>query len=151
MRIHAKPDLLLTFKITVKMLKENPTILIADDDEIIRQLLKTLLGKHYNVIIARDGLECLAEFHQNKHRIDVVVLDLNMPRMLGKDVIRAMQQERRHVPIVVLCGAMSAEQRLYFMKEGVTSMLQKPVDISLILKAVQSAIYASEIRAEVAA
>jgi two-component system, cell cycle sensor histidine kinase and response regulator CckA len=151
MRIHAKPDLLLTFKITVKMLKENPTILIADDDETIRQLLKTLLSKYYHVIVARDGLECLAEFHQNKHRIDVVVLDLNMPRMLGKDVVRAMQQERRHVPIVVLCGAMSAEQRLYFMKEGVTSMLQKPVDISLILKAVQSAIYAAEISASAAA
>ena len=59
------------------------TILVADDEEINRQILKYNLGRFYDVIEAADGQEALEQIRQNKGELSLLMRDLNMPRMTG--------------------------------------------------------------------
>lgn len=81
------------------------TILIADDDEINRELLSEILTyEGYTVILAADGEEALDAIHHKS--IDLAILDVLMPKKTGSDVYRIVksQQETRFIPVVLVTG-----------------------------------------------
>ncbi|MCS6972078.1 MAG: response regulator, partial [Leptospiraceae bacterium] len=76
-------------------------ILVTDDSETIRKLLDiTLRGVGHAVTLAADGNEALAKFRDGA--FDLVITDINMPKMNGIELIRAIRQENANVPILVL-------------------------------------------------
>src|SRR5262249_6687107 len=67
------------------------TILLADDEALIRNLGRTILQRcGYQVLIAEDGQQAVEVFHREHQRIDLVILDLTMPRLSGEDALRRM-------------------------------------------------------------
>jgi two-component system chemotaxis response regulator CheY len=105
-------------------------ILVVDDSPIIRQVVKRALGLSgldlEPPMEAPDGLAALEVLRREK--VDLVFADINMPRMDGAELIRAMSQDERlkHVPIVVVT-ADSAYARLVELHDlGVKAFVRKP-------------------------
>jgi len=83
----------------------NETILVIDDEEVIRNLGKTILGRAgYTVLAAADGAEGVALFARERERIDLVLLDLSMPRMSGTEVVEALRAIDPEVRVLLSSG-----------------------------------------------
>ncbi len=105
-------------------------ILIADDDPSIRALLK-LLVEHagYTVELACDGTETLQKIEQGSHLL--VLLDLQMPRVNGFDVIEKLRAKERR-PVVLVVTALSASQISRLDPQIVHGVIRKPFDVELL-------------------
>ena len=81
---------------------ENDCILIVDDEERMRKLIKDFLKqKNYNTMEAADGEEALKVFSENQNRIRLILLDVMMPKLDGWSVLRQIRQTSK-VPIMML-------------------------------------------------
>jgi PAS domain S-box-containing protein len=81
------------------------TILLAEDDKVVRELsAMTLRGKGYSVIEAADGEEAARLFRENVGNIDLVILDVIMPKMNGREVFDAIRHVRPSVKVVFVSG-----------------------------------------------
>lgn len=106
-------------------MKEQRTILIADDEKEIRSLIRLYLEKDgYKVIEAADGKEAL---DQMKQEVDLVVLDIMMPHIDGMTVL---QQIRRisNVPIIMLSSKTGHADRILGLDLGADDYMVKPFD-----------------------
>lgn len=94
----------------IKLDQRPINILLADDDDPVRQLLEQTLTLHgFSVLCARDGREALTIFHHHIDQIGAVVLDETMPNLCGTEVAANILQERPEMRVVVTSGY--AEQR----------------------------------------
>ncbi|MDA8429762.1 MAG: response regulator [Geobacteraceae bacterium] len=81
------------------------TILVADDDASLRELADKVLNMFgYTVITAVDGVEALSRYRENRDSIDLVILDVIMPRMNGKEVFDEMRKLDPAVKVVFISG-----------------------------------------------
>jgi CheY-like chemotaxis protein len=114
-----------------------PTVLVVDDDEIMRDLLTRILSRAgYDVVAANDGDGGLARFREGD--IDVVITDMMMPAMDGLELIRALTLESPNVRVVALSGVGSRIRFLRHAKElGAKAALLKPVQRADLIKAVE--------------
>ena len=80
-------------------------ILVIDDQRTIRTLLGTLLRKEYEVVTLADGMDALRWLHA-PNRPDLIILDLQMPRLDGRTFLRHLRASGyfRHIPVVVVSG-----------------------------------------------
>jgi len=110
-------------------------ILIVDDQKMIRELLKIYLttGGYENLIFAADGDEALDAIAAEDP--DLVVLDLQMPRMNGLDVCKALRADPQYamLPVLVQTAADSAEERAEIFRSGATDMVGKPINDAELL------------------
>ena len=83
-------------------------ILIVDDSEMNREMLKAILGEGYKYAEAVDGAQALRMLQQDMH-IDLVLLDINMPKMDGFAVLEHMNQFRwiDEIPVIMISAALS--------------------------------------------
>jgi DNA-binding NtrC family response regulator len=105
-----------------------PVILIVDDEESVRLLLSTLLGRDsYQVLLAHDGQHALEVSRKHAGEINAVVTDYKMPRLDGLQLAKTLASERPGIRVMIMSGRMSnpeAVQRSGF------PMLPKPFTIS---------------------
>ncbi len=113
-------------------------ILVVDDDEMERLLGRTILeGVGHELHFAKDGADAMRIFRTED--IDVVVTDLNMPRIDGLRLIREMRDFDDRVPVVVVSGTES-EQLELAQELGAVETLFKPVDPQKLIDAVAKAV-----------
>ncbi|HUA38109.1 MAG TPA: response regulator [Candidatus Sulfopaludibacter sp.] len=118
-------------------------ILLADDDNSVRQTLGLVFAsEQYEVILTATGREAAAKFIADLP--DLVLLDLNMPDRDGWDVFELMSDTHPLVPVIVIT-AMSGQYRRA-ADLGVDALMEKPLDIPLLLEAVRH--YLAEPEAE---
>ncbi len=115
------------------------TILVAEDDEMIRNLTRSVLGEFgYSVIEAQDGLEAVRLFDENRDRIGLLLLDVIMPRKNGKAAYDEIRAIRPGVKALFISGY-SADM---IDKEGIlekgVSFISKPVSPTELLRKVRS-------------
>jgi CheY-like chemotaxis protein len=113
-----------------------PRILIADDEEGIRESLGLILSGPYDVAFARDGEETLAKM--TKELFALVLLDIKMPKLDGVDIIKRLKGNGRFPPILVLTAYQSVELAKEAIKLGAVDYLPKPFEREQILRAVHS-------------
>lgn len=121
------------------------TILVVDDEETVRNFTKeTLESLGYNILLAADGYEALGIFNLRKADIDLVILDLVMPKMSGDEVFHRMKLEDPDVNVLISSGYGIEEQTKGMMKDtGISGFLHKPYNISEIAEAVKMALSAA--------
>jgi len=104
------------------------TILLVDDEEMIRDLGKNILEQWgYTVILASEGREGLNAFLQNQERIDLVILDLSMPKMSGREVLAQIHAVSPETSVAVSSGYSPAGiEREELERRGATGFLSKP-------------------------
>lgn len=128
----------------IKMRKH---ILIADDIETNREMLGDLLADDYDIFYASDGVETLEMLRKHKDEIALLILDLYMPNMTGREVMREMQvdEELMLIPIIVLTVDQDAE--LDSLKIGAMDFISKPYpDIDIVKARIAKCIELSENR-----
>jgi DNA-binding NtrC family response regulator len=102
-------------------------VLIVDDDAPARRLLQVRLrALGCEVALAGDGREALAQI--NKHEPALMLLDLQMPRMGGVEVLRHLRTSGMTFPVVVITAHGSIESAVEAMKEGAYDFITKPLD-----------------------
>lgn len=110
-------------------------ILVVDDQKMVRELLKIYLntGGYQNLIFAADGDEALEAIANEEP--DLVVLDLQMPRMGGLEVCQTLRRDPKYAmfPILVQTAADSAEDRAEIFRSGATDMVGKPINDAELL------------------
>ena len=115
------------------------TILIVDDDASYRKLMVGLLrAQGFEVFAASDGEDALVEFAH--HKPDLVLMDVDMPRLNGFEVCRRLKQhpETRLTPVVLVTGMAATEDRIRGLEAGADDFLSKPVDRNELLARVRS-------------
>jgi len=105
------------------------TVLVADDEDSVRNVCQLVLEK-YNckVLTAADGVEAVEKFREKKDDIDVVVLDLTMPRMGGDEAFRELRRIDPHVKVVLSSGYSEEETISRFNGKGLAGFIQKPFE-----------------------
>ena len=130
-----------------RMIDVRKTVLIAEDVEINRMLLGTILEEEYDVLFASDGAEALTVLREEKDRISLMLLDLMMPEVDGMEVLRIMMSDPalRNIPVIVLTGDQEAEVECLHL--GAMDFIPKPYPGAEIIKArVSKCIELSETR-----
>ena len=107
---------------------KRPKVLIADDEEDIRQLVEVNLVKDYDVIGAADGRECLEKARSEAP--DLILLDIMMPTMNGRDVLVHLSEDAatRHIPVIFLSALTRPEDRVTGLDSGAVDYIAKPAD-----------------------
>ncbi len=102
------------------------TLLLVDDEAMIRNLGRTILQRYgYRVLLAEDGQQALEVFQQERGRVDLVLLDLTMPRLSGHDTLRRLRQLDPGVRVLFASGY-SAEHVTETESDGVLGFISKP-------------------------
>lgn len=109
------------------------TILVIDDEEVVRTTVQRMLESFgHTVLAAEDGPTGLEIIDARGQEIDMVLLDLSMPRMSGAEVYRQIQQRDHSPPVMILTGFAGAEQK----PEG-ARLMQKPFTMQSLALAVE--------------
>ena len=112
-----------------------PRILVADDEEGIRESLSLILDGKYQVEFAMTGQEALDRL--TRERFDLVFMDIKMPKLDGLEVMKRLKEQGKSIPILVLTAYQSVELAREAVKLGAQDYLPKPFEREQILKAVQ--------------
>jgi chemosensory pili system protein ChpA (sensor histidine kinase/response regulator) len=104
-----------------------PTIMIVDDSLTVRKITGRLLAREgYNVLTAKDGVDAVEQLQE--HLPDVMLVDIEMPRMDGFDLTRNVRADSRlkHIPIIMITSRTAEKHRNYAKEIGVNVYLGKP-------------------------
>jgi len=109
------------------------TILVAEDEEAVRTLTKTILSEFgYQVIEAENGMEAVARFREDPDRIDAVLLDMIMPHMNGREAREEILKTRPEAKILFMSGYTGdilGQQGLFSEETGLIQKPLKPRDL----------------------
>ena len=120
-------------------MSDSQTVLVADDDEDIVELVAwALQDAGYRVITTTDGLAALRTAVRDTP--DLMVLDLGMPALEGDQVLRILQAKGDPPPIIFLTARASAEDRAKGMSLGAADYMIKPFDVSELVARVHNAL-----------
>ena len=133
----------------MKSLEERQKILIVDDSKFNQELLMEIVGENYQYILANDGLEAISIL-QKDWTIDLMLLDINMPKMNGFEVLEYMNKYQwiEEFPIIVI----SAEEETSIIEKaynlGAVEYIQRPFDAFIIKRRVMNTLvlYANQKR-----
>ena len=124
---------------TDKMEKRNlPQLLVVDDSEMNREILKEILGKEYRILEACDGEEALKMLEQQGTEISLVLLDIIMPKMDGFEVLAYMNRDKwiEDIPVIMISseGSESYIRRAYEL--GASDYISRPFDAKVVYQRV---------------
>lgn len=114
----------------------NPIVLVVDDERSLRDFVRRNLEvRGFDVLTASNGLEALAHFNTNN--VDLVILDVMMPRMDGLETIRRIRQSSL-VPIIVLSALGEENDKIQALNMGADDYLTKPFGVGELLARLQA-------------
>lgn len=123
-------------------IQNKPKILIVDDSEFNRAILKEILGETYEIIEADGGNEALHKIDEYGMKISLVLLDIIMPEKDGFEVLKYMEEERliSDIPVIIISSEDSANyiRRAYEM--GVSDYINCPFDANIVYQRVSNTV-----------
>jgi two-component system chemotaxis response regulator CheY len=129
-------------------------VLVVDDEPYLRECLRLVLTRAgYEVIEAEDGekgVAAITKSDKNVLLVDVVICDLNMPKMNGMEAIAYFRSQFPSVPVIVLTGEPDLQNAEKLkMEQGVMDYLVKPVNAEQLRAAVQMATLRKAVKGQV--
>jgi DNA-binding NtrC family response regulator len=117
------------------------SVLLVDDDPAILETTATALqSMGLQVLTAADGLEALALFAARSQEIDLVFMDLTMPRMDGEKAFQAMRRLDPKVPVILSSGYSEAPTTTGLMSLGLAGFIHKPYTLNALRQGIRSAL-----------
>ena len=115
------------------------TILIVDDAEFNRDILKEILGENYNYLEAENGNQAIQMIGDNLG-IDLMLLDINMPQMNGFEVLAIMKRSQclEETPVIMISSEESVDTMRKAYEMGITDYITRPFDSVIVKKRVQN-------------
>ncbi|MDA3961882.1 MAG: PAS domain S-box protein [Planctomycetota bacterium] len=116
-------------------------VLVVDDEEVMRLTAKAILESlGYEVILAENGVEGLSRFKQDPDHFDLVVLDMVMPEMNGRDCFRAIRSIRPEQRVLLSSGFTREDDLAEMKREGLLGFIRKPYHGQVLGQAVHDAL-----------
>ena len=113
-------------------------ILIVDDELRMRKLIKDFLtAKGFSILEAEDGEKALEVYEENKNKINLILLDVMMPKLDGWSVLRQIKQESK-IPIVMLTARGEEQDELFGFELGVDEYISKPFSPKILVARVEA-------------
>ena len=106
-------------------LKDLTLLYIEDDEALKEQFVRFLKPKFKEVLEAIDGIEALEKY--DAHHPDMIVVDINLPKLDGLEVIEHIRKHDKDTPVVVLSAYSDQEKQLKAINLGLSDYLVKPV------------------------
>jgi two-component system cell cycle sensor histidine kinase/response regulator CckA len=114
------------------------TVLVVDDEESVRALLQRILEEGgYTVLLATDGIEASELYAERSTEIDLVVLDIIMPRMGGRKTYERLREINPEVKVLLTSGYSEDGQAQDILAVGARGFLQKPYDLRAVLRKIR--------------
>ncbi|MBN2327032.1 MAG: SpoIIE family protein phosphatase [Candidatus Omnitrophica bacterium] len=127
---------------------EQPTLLIVDDEEEIRENLSDFAEfKGFTVLQACNGRQALDLLKD--HQPDLIISDLMMPEMGGMQLLQELNQRSSDVPVVIMTAFGTMEYAIDAMKNGAADFLTKPIDLPYMLKVVDKILQRSAMQQKI--
>ena len=117
------------------------TVLLVDDEEIVRTPASGILSRlGFRVLTASDGREAVETYRERPDQIDLVLLDLTMPRMNGEVAFRELRRIDPNVRVILSSGYSEQDATRRFVGKGLAGFVQKPYEMSKIREALHKAL-----------
>lgn len=111
------------------------TILLVDDNEAVWDvLIESLQGLGYSVILAENGLDTVEIYRNNPDEIDLVILDMIMPKQGGHSTFFELKSIDNDVKVLLISGYVSEEEVKDLLEKGAKAFLPKPCRIEVLAK-----------------
>lgn len=120
---------------------KSPTILVVDDDEVIRNALKRILeSEGYHIVMAEDAMELSKVLEHT--RLDLILLDVNLPWVDGIELCQLIKSHYslKEVPLILISGRKSPEDVEAGFEAGCDDYLAKPFDLDQMTSAISRAL-----------
>jgi len=119
------------------------TVLVVDDEPAVRAVLERMLrGVGFSVLTASDGEEGVAMYRAHQQEITLVIMDLTMPKLDGKEAFRAIRGIGA-VPVLLMSGYSEHDAVHSFIGRGLAGFLQKPFTLNAVREALREALHES--------
>ncbi len=113
-------------------------ILIVDDEERMRSLIRDFLKqKNYRTLEAKDGEEAIEIFEKNQNKINLIILDVMMPKLDGWSVLRQIRQ-KSNVPVIMLTARGEEQDELFGFELGADEYISKPFSPKVLVARVEA-------------
>lgn len=113
-------------------------ILVVDDESRMRKLIKDFLAqKGYEILEAEDGEKALEIFEENQNKINLILLDVMMPKLDGWSVLRQIRQISQ-IPIIMLTARGEEQDELFGFELGVDEYISKPFSPKILVARVEA-------------
>ena len=111
---------------------QRAVVLVVEDNETMRNLIRDALVKDYDILTAGDGEEALAIVKES--RVDLVVSDIMMPKMDGCELCNAIKENINlsHIPVLLLTAAVGVETHIRSLKSGADAYIEKPFKMDIL-------------------
>jgi chemosensory pili system protein ChpA (sensor histidine kinase/response regulator) len=123
----------------VQGLRSQSVVMVVDDSLTVRRVTQRLLSREgYQVVLAKDGVDALEQLQAITP--DVMLVDIEMPRMDGFDLSRNIRNDERtrHIPIIMITSRTASKHRSYAMELGVNEYLGKPYQEDELIRTIKS-------------
>jgi putative two-component system response regulator len=131
----------------MKNMDKRQKILIVDDSNLNRDILKEILGDTYNYLEAENGNQAIQMIGENIG-IDLMLLDINMPQMNGFEVLKIMKRSQciEETPVIMISSEESVDTMREAYEMGITDYITRPFDSVIVKKRVQNtlSLYANQ-------
>ncbi len=121
-------------------------ILIIEDNDLNREMLKTILEDEYRIMEARDGVEGLELLHRHFKELSMVLLDVQMPKMNGYEFLEIYRRDSAisTVPVIVTTGSTITEDEERCLSLGASDFVTKPYNPRIIIRRIEAIIRLNE-------
>ena len=117
------------------------TVLVVDDEEIVRSLAKKMVEiAGFSVLTANDGEEAVRVYREHQNEIACVLLDLTMPKMGGEETFRAIRQISPNVRVILSSGYSEETAIGRFAGLGLAGFIQKPYQLDTMIATLREAV-----------
>ena len=124
------------------------TVMVVDDESRMRKLVKDfLVQKDFNVIEAENGEVAIEIFEEKKEKIDLILLDVMMPKLDGWSVLRQIRQTS-NVPVIMLTARGEEQDELFGFELGVDEYISKPFSPKILVARVQALLNRANVKKE---
>ena len=125
-------------KVPAKVLKGTETVLLVDDEDMIIDVGEGFLKNlGYNVLLARSGKEAIEIYEKNKDKIDIVILDMIMPEMGGRETYDRMKEINPDIKVLLSSGYSINGQASEILERGCDGFIQKPFNMKELSQGVR--------------
>ena len=120
--------------------EQEETILIVDDQEVNRVSLQCIFGEKYRLLEAENGLQALEVLAEEKGKVDIILLDLQMPEMDGAAFLAHKWQnpQLEEIPVVIITADDTTEQQIDTMRMGADEYIVKPFIPEIVTRRVEN-------------
>jgi len=123
---------------SAKVSVNEATVLVADDDEAVLEIAKNMLqALGFKVLTAEDGRKAVEVFKENSNKIDLVLLDMTMPRLSGKEAFYELRCLKPNLKVILSSGYNEQDATSRFEGNGLAGFIQKPYNMRKLVEKIQ--------------